>query len=252
MKKNTKLASYFTLTTCFFSINLQAKNLTIALGNFEPLFSEQGKPALFKDLIDGVYTYLPHRKINYRYMFSNARLVRELNAHTIDGAANIFTQKEIQGCITQPVFAYSDVAISLKSKYYTINSLSDLNEKSVVSYQRAILLLGSEYKQAVLRSKHYKEVAQPLEQAKLLSNGMVDVSIGDKYIFLHSLKNHAKNGLKANDFDIHDIFPPVASSIGFNQQKHCDEFDQALIKYKNSGKYQMVYQNYLNQLGFTQ
>lgn len=148
------MASYFTLTACFFSATSHAKDLTIALGNFEPLFSEQGKPALSKNLIDSVYTYLPHRKISYRYMFSNARLVRELNVHTIDGAANIFTQKEIQGCITQPVFAYSDVAISLKSKYYTINSISDLNEKSVVSYQRAILLLGSEYKQAVLRSKY--------------------------------------------------------------------------------------------------
>jgi len=252
MIKNTKLACYFTLTTCFFSANIHAENLTIALGNFEPLFSEQDKPALFKDLIDGVYTYLPHIKVNYRYMFSNARLVKELNAKTIDGAANIFSQKEIQGCLTQPVFAYSDVAISLKSKYYTINSVSDLKEKSVVSYQRAILLLGSEYKQAVLRSKHYKEVAQPLEQAKLLSNGMVDVSIGDKYIFLHSLKNDSKNNLKPNDFEIHDIFPPVASSIGFNEQKHCDEFDQALFKYKNSGKYQMVYKNYLNKLGFSQ
>jgi len=252
MKKNTKLAYYIALIAILFTFNIQAKSLTIALGNFEPLFSEKNKPALFKDLIDGVYSYIPNRNINYHYMFSNARLVRELNAKSIDGAANIFSKNEIHGCLTQPIFAYSDVAISLKSKYYTINSVSDLKEKSVVSYQRAILLLGSEYKQAVLRSKHYKEVAQPLEQAKLLSNGMVDVSIGDKYIFLHSLKNYAKNGLTPNDFEIHDIFPPVASSIGFNEQKLCDEFDQALLKYKNSGKYQLVYQKYLNKLGFSQ
>ncbi|PAJ74738.1 hypothetical protein CJF42_08620 [Pseudoalteromonas sp. NBT06-2] len=244
------MAYCIVLVIFFFTFNIQAKSLTIALGNFEPLFSEKNKPALFKDLIDGVYTYIPNRNINYRYMFSNARLVRELNAQTIDGAANIFSKNEIQGCLTLPIFTYSDVAISLKSKHYTINSVSDLKEKSVVSYQRAMLLLGREYKQAVLLSKYYKEVAQPLEQAKLLSNDMVDVSIGDKYIFLHSLKNYTKDNLKPNDFEIHDIFPSVASSMGFNDQKLCDEFNEALIKYKNSGKYQLVYQNYLEKLGF--
>ena len=97
--------------------------LNIALGNFPPLFSAPGESALFKDLIDGVYAYIPSRKINYRYMLSNARLVVELNENTVDGAANIFSKKEINGCLSQPIFRYSDVAITRKDRQLKINSV---------------------------------------------------------------------------------------------------------------------------------
>lgn len=220
------------------------------MGNFEPLFSSPDKPALFKDLIDGVYSYLPDTQVKYRYMLSNARLVHELNALTVDGAANIFSPNDIKGCLSQPIFEFSDVAISLKSQQLVINKVDDLRGKSVVSYQGAKTLLGSDYKAAVESGHYYKEVSQPEEQAKLLLTGMVDVSIGDKYIFLNSLKNWSKGKHDPNQIIIHTIFPPVATSMGFNEQAFCDEFDQGLKKFKESGRYREVYKRYLKDLGY--
>lgn len=233
-----------------FSHNGKSEELVIAMGNFEPLFANSGKPSLFKDLIDGVYRYIPDRKITYRYMLSNSRLVIELNNGTVDGAANIFSKQEIKGCVTDPIFGYSDVAITKKNGNLKIKSINDLSKYKVVSYQRAKVLLGDKYKNAVADSQHYSEVAHPEVQAKLLSTGMVDVSVGDKYIFLHSLQSWSKGQLDVNDFIFHDIFPPVASAIGFNEQRHCDEFDQALVKFKQSGEYQAVYDYHLNRLGY--
>lgn len=252
MKKRCaySLKCFLLLFIIFRSSLSQGEEIVIALGNFEPLFSTPDSPALFKDLIDGVYQFIPNRKITYRYMLSNARLVMDLNVQTVDGAANIFTSDEISGCITQPIFGYSDVAISKKDHYFHVDDIDALSEFSVVSYQRATKLLGPKYKSSVSNALFYKEVPNPDEQAKLLATGLVDVSIGDKYVFLQSLKSWSKGKADANDYVIHDIFKPVASSMGFIQQRHCDEFDQALAKFKESGGYQAVYDKHLKRLGF--
>jgi len=233
-----------------FSSQSKAEEIVIALGNFAPLFSTPEQPALFKDLIDGVYRYIPEKTIEYRYMVPNSRLVMELNTNTVDGAANIFSQSEIDGCLSNPVFSYSDVAITKKEQYASIESIEDLSKYKVVSYQRAKTLLGEKYKKAVTKSKSYSEVAHPEDQAKLLASGLVDVSVGDKYIFLHSLQKWSEGKYNSNDVIIHPIFPAVASSMGFNQQSHCDEFNVALEKFRASGEYQAVYDKHLKRLGY--
>ncbi|WDE05908.1 transporter substrate-binding domain-containing protein [Thalassomonas viridans] len=224
--------------------------LKIALGNFRPLFSGPGESALFKDLIEGVYAYIPSKTISYRYMLSNARLVVELNENTVDGAANIFSPGEIKGCISQPVFRYSDVAITRKDRGLKINSVADLKDVSVVTYQRARTLLGKEFNAVVSGNEFYQEVPQPKEQARLLATGMVDVSIGDKYIFLHSLKTWSKGHYDVNEFVIHPIFPDVYTYMGFNRQELCDEFDLALALFKASGRYEEIFTEHLFALGY--
>ncbi|WDE11361.1 substrate-binding periplasmic protein [Thalassomonas haliotis] len=224
--------------------------LKIALGNFRPLFAGPNESALFKDLIDGVYAYIPSKKITYRYMLSNARLVVALNEKTVDGAANIFSNSEIKGCISQPIFRYSDVAITRRDRGLKINSVMDLAGVSVVTYQRARTLLGKAFNTVVADNEHYKEVPQPKEQARLLAIGMVDVSIGDTYIFLHSLKTWSKGHFDANEFVIHPIFPDVYSYMGFNRQELCDEFDLALAMFKASGRYEEIFEEHLFALGY--
>ncbi|WP_281561503.1 transporter substrate-binding domain-containing protein [Thalassomonas sp. RHCl1] len=224
--------------------------LKIALGNFRPLFAGPNQSALFKDLIDGVYAYIPSKRITYRYMLSNARLVVELNEKTVDGAANIFSKSEINGCISQPIFRYSDVAITRRDRGMKINSVEDLKGVSVVTYQRARTLLGKAFNAAVADNEYYKEVPKPKEQARLLAIGMVDVSIGDKYIFLHSLKTWSKGNFDANEFVIHPIFPDVYTYMGFNRQELCDEFDLALSLFKASGRYEEIFEEHLFALGY--
>ncbi len=248
------LKKTYLLPLIFYSVlssaSARADDLVIALGNFPPMFAKEGEPALFKDIIDGVYHYLPQHKVSYQYMVPNARLVVELNQKAVDGAANIFSQSEIKGCLTAPVFRFKDVAVTLKKNNYQLEEIADLAGKSIVSYQRAEHLLGEEFSAAVANSKYYQEVAEPMQQAKLLSSGLVDVSIGDKYIFLQSLKNWQKQSYAPNNLVFHEIFPPVYSRVGFNKQSLCDEFDQALATFKQHGEYEKIYDNYLKKLGY--
>lgn len=247
----TFILKFCIIFLCVFRVPVtQSEEIIIGLGNFEPLFSKPNSPSLFKDLIDGVYRYIPDKEVTYRYMLSNARLVMDLNVQTVDGSANIFSKDEIEGCLTQPIFAYSDVAISKKNHYFHVDDIEALSEFSLVSYQRATTLLGAKYKKAVKSASYYKEVPNPVDQAKLLATDLVDVSIGDKYIFFQSLKSWSKGKADANDYVIHDIFPPVASSMGFIKQENCDAFDKALVKFKESGEYQAVYDNHLKRLGY--
>lgn len=245
----------FKVITLYFSLflttfNTHSEELLIALGNFEPFFSEKNSPALFKDLIDGVYAYIPQTSVNYQYMLSNARLIAVLNEKLVDGAANIFSDHDITGCLTKPFFRFQDVAITLKSTQLEIKSVTDLADLSIVSFQGAKTLIGTEYRQAILTSKYYQEIAKPMQQAKLLTEGMVDVSIGDKYIFLANFSAWKKEDTNISNYNFHYIFPPFYSSMGFNEQKHCDAFDKALIKFKTSGDYEIVYQKHLQTLGY--
>jgi len=239
------------LTSLFFTTSVFSEELTIGLGNFEPQFSTEGKSALFKDILDGVFAYIPEYKINYKYMLSNAKLVSELNAKNIDGAANIFAQEEISGCLSDPVFRYTDVAVSLKRKNHKIEKIEDLAGKSIVTYQRAEFLLGETFKRVVHQSDNYNEVARPEKQAKMLASNLVDISIGDKYIFLNSLTNWKKDKFEPSNFVFHSVFPDVYSSVGFNKQAHCDAFNKALDTFKKEGSYESIYQSYMNKLGYS-
>ena len=230
---------------------MASEKLTIGLGNFEPQFSSEGKSALFKDILDGVFAHIPEYEITYKYMLSNSRLVSELNNKHIDGAANIFAHKEITGCLSDPVFRYTDVAITLKRTSQKIESIEDLAGKSIVTYQRAEFLLGDTFKRVVHESENYNEVARPEKQAKLLASNLVDVSIGDKYIFLNSLTSWKKDKFDPNNFVFHPIFPDVYSGVGFNSQAHCEAFNSALEKFKSGGSYEKIYQNYLTKLGYS-
>ena len=238
------------LSSSIVTTHSYAEELVIALGNFSPMFAQEGESALFKDIIDGVYRHLPHRQVSYQYMVPNARLVLELNQNIIDGASNIFSQEEINGCLTEPVFRFKDVAVTLKSKNHNITAIKDLNNKSIVTYQRAEYLLGQEFSQTIAKSKYYQEMPNPEDQAKLLSSALVDVSIGDKYIFLHSLKSWNKEDYDPNRVVFHEIFPSVYSRMGFNKQALCDEFDQALVHFKASGAYDKIYDDFLLKLGY--
>ncbi len=235
-----------TIELVFSSSKLQANELVIALGNFEPLFSTPNKPALYKELIDGVYAYLPHITVNYQYMFSNSRLLVALNEKKVDGVANIFAHSEIDGCISLPIFRYSDVAISRTTDRLKINEIKDLQGLSVVTFQRAKKLLAPEFEKTMALTTYYQEIPQPKEQARILQSKMADVSVGDKYIFFDSLNNITQGKFNAQDYTIHNIFEPSYSHMGFNNQQDCDEFNVALAKFKQSGEYEKVYERFFN------
>ncbi|MDT8991605.1 transporter substrate-binding domain-containing protein [Curvibacter sp. APW13] len=231
-------------------VQARADTLRIGTGNFPPYFDERGTAGLFNDIIRGVFALMPQHQLVLVPQMSNYRLAHSLNDGTMDGAANIFSASDIKGCRTDGVFRFTDVAVTRKDRQLTVASVADLAGKRVVTYQGAKTFLGPSFAQAVGTGddKLYRELAQPLMQARALAQGEADVSVGDLYIFLHSIKILGNPAVRADQFAIHPLFPDTYSHMAFREQKWCDEFNAALGKFRKSGRYEALYAQTLKAL----
>ncbi|HXA47041.1 MAG TPA: transporter substrate-binding domain-containing protein [Burkholderiaceae bacterium] len=222
-----------------------AQELKIGVGNFKPYFD--GNTGLFTDLIVEVFKEMPQyqTKISPTPM-SNYRLLEELNAGAIDGAANIFLGDKINGCLSEPFFRYDDVVITLKKRKIIINSIADLKDKSIITYQNAKLFQPKEFAQIVdAKPALYHETPIQTNQVKMLALERVQVSVGDAYIFLDSLKEWKASPYKASDFEFHRVLPANSTYMAFRDPKLCAEFNRAAAKIKENGRYEAIYKAYL-------
>ncbi|MBB5205439.1 ABC-type amino acid transport substrate-binding protein [Inhella inkyongensis] len=223
--------------------------LRIGTGNFPPYFNERGTDGLFNDLIREVFALMPQFQLQLVPQMSNYRLVRALNSGAIDGVANIFSGTQIQGCRTDPVFRFTDVAISRADSRLVVDKLDDLAGKRIVTYQGAKEFLGQDFARAVASdSTQYRETPQPLMQVHALTQGTADLSIGDLYIFLHGLKTRADPSVQAGHFTIHRLFPDSYSYMAFREKRHCEAFNSALAQLRKSGAYDALYDKHLKAL----
>lgn len=228
----------------------QADTLRVGTGNFPPYFDERGTEGLFNDIIRGVFALMPQHQLVLVPQMSNYRLVHSLNDGSMDGAANVFAASDIKGCRTDGVFRFTDVAVTRKDRQLSIDKTADLAGKRVVTYQGAKTFLGPTFAQAVGAGEGnlYREMPQPLMQARALAQGEADVSVGDMYIFLYSIKTLGNPAVRADQFVIHPLFPDTYSHMAFREQKWCDEFNTALAKFRKSGRYDALYAQTLKAL----
>ena len=80
---------------------------------------------------------------------------------------------------------YQNVAVSLKNKLLKIDSIKDLANFSVASFQKADKILGLDFENAVNQSPLFLQVADQKRQPNLLIKERVDVVVMDKNIFNH-------------------------------------------------------------------
>jgi len=226
-----------------------AKDVTIGMGNFEPYFIEDGNTGIFGDLIKAVFRHMPDHEPVFEYGYSNAGLWNNFQSGRSDAISNLFDSVELKGCRSDPIFRFRDVAITRASANIKINSVADLAGKSIVTFQGAKMFFGKEFANAV-SSSAYEEIDKPKLQARMLHGNRAEVSVGDMFIFLHSLKAMNKSLGKPGDFVFNDIFPQIYSRMGFHDEKLCAAFNIALKKVRDSGEYERIYESYLEKLGF--
>jgi len=225
-----------------------AQEVKIGVGNFKPYFD--GKSGLFTDLIEEVFKEMPQYQLKISATpMSNYRLLEELNAGAIDGAANIFLGDKIKGCLSDPFFRYDDVVITLKKRKIKIDSIANLKDKSIITYQNAKLFQPKEFSQIVdTNPSLYHETPIQTNQVKLLALERVQVSVGDAYIFLDSLKEWKESPYTASDFEFHRVLPVNSTYMAFRDPKLCADFNKASQKIKDSGRYEAIYKAYLDKL----
>ena len=239
---------YLLLFTLIFSSFLQAKQeLRVGVGNFPPFFIQEGERGLFLDITKEVFKLLPEYELKFIFM-SNSRLVEEINTGLrIDAACNIISGSKTKAYLSQPLFRYTDVAISKKENKFLINQVSDLQNKSISAYQGAVNLLGEEFKQMALANSGYSEDPYPSETTRLMAMGQKDVRIGDINIFLYDISNDIytkRKQLNMSDFEIHRLWPDVFTHIAFKDESIRDKVNKAILEIKNNGTLERIYREY--------
>jgi len=232
----------------FSSLFVQGKEVIVGVGNFEPFFNKETKSGLFIDLVKEMFKLMPGYEPTFIFL-SNSRLLVEIesDSRNIDVACNIFKNAATNSFLSTPFFRYTDVAISLKSKNFIINNISDLENKSIIAYQGATDLLSPEFRAMAKKNPKYSEDSIPMTTTKKMVRGVVDVRVGDVFIFLHNLNVlRKKNKITQNiqDFNIHYLWRDVFSHIAFKDEDLRDLANEAIRKLKLNGTYSKVYKKY--------
>ncbi len=158
------------------------------MGNFEPFFTSDGETGIFTDLIRAVFNKMPGHEPKFLFGRSNKRLWHEFRTGEIDAVSNLIDSEPLEGCRSDKIFLFRDMAITRKRDHISVKQIADLAGKRIVTYQGAKGFHGEALAKAI-DEQHYRELAQQNWQAWALFNHEADVSIGDIFIFLHSLNN---------------------------------------------------------------
>jgi len=246
MLKNLKhilLISLLVLSTH----SIAQKLVRIGVGNFPPFFIEKGNKGIFIDVVDKIFKQLPEYKVEYLFM-SNHRILHEINSgKLIDVACNIFPNSQVNAYLSEPVFRFRDVAISIKSEQLKVNKISDLQRKSIAAYQGATELLGSEFKKMAEANTEYSEHAHPKDTTLLMVSGKKDIRIGDINIFKYDLNNKYYNentSVDHTNFTIHYLWPYVYSHMAFKDQSLKDAVNKVIKELKLNGSIEKIYSKY--------
>ena len=241
-----KLLAFVFSLLCFGISGVAAKEIMVGMGNFAPYFIEKGNTGIFGDLITAVFRHMPDHQPRFLFGLPTKRLWLEFKMGRID-AAPLPDSLESAGCRTDQIFQFFNVAIVKVNAKLEINNISDLAGKRIVAFQGAKKVFGTEFTK-LTEFGYYTELANQNTQAKMLIIDRVDVSIGDMFIFLQTLKDIKNQSVTPKDFAFYHIFPPAYRRMGFRDIEMCAPFNKALKQVHQSGEYERIYDSYLKRL----
>ena len=184
-----------------------------------------------------------------------ARTFHELREGKLDGIINIKDGMIDNVFYSNVAITYQNCAISLEDNNFTINNIDDLNNKQVVSFQRASSLLGEEFAKMAKANSGYQEQARQVQQVYMLMKHRADVVVMDKNIFKYYLKQAYLEG-KLTEKDLkqqaicHQIFPPTEYKFAFLSEQIRDDFNAGLKQITQDGSLVALQEKYRRLMSF--
>lgn len=145
--------------------------------------------------------------------------------------------------LSEEYVTYQNVAISLKDNNLTINTINDLANYTVASFQAADKVLGKAFADAVAKTPLYMEIADQSQQPKLLLKNRVDVLIMDINIFNYFARELGIKDIKSR-FTFHQIFPKTHYRIAFKDKLLVQPFNDVLAQFKLTEEYSQLKKSY--------
>lgn len=149
---------------------------------------------------------------------------------------------------SEPTVIYQDNAITLKKNNLKIDSLAELQGKSIVSFQGATQFLGPEFAAAVKGNQNYQESSNERRKLQMLYANSAQVYTGDVNIFKY-YRTSVKNDVDTTQEVVyHKVFPTntdVTRNAVFLDKQVRDDFNAGLKQLKSSGQYQQIIKKYV-------
>lgn len=124
---------------------------------------------------------------------------------------------------SKPYIHFQNVAITIDPKVQ-VTSIQDLSKFSVVAFQNARDVLGSDYAKAVAKCAVYMEMPNQMKQIETLFRRRSQVIVLEKQIFQYFHEQFDRK----SEVRFFEIFPATPYSAVFADKNLRDEFDKAL------------------------
>jgi len=174
-----------------------------------------------------------------------ARVKRELANREVDGALTINPDSGIKAFYSDEHLVCENVVVSLKKNGFTIRSINDLKDKSVLAFQDATLYLGKDFAAMADHNPAYKEIAKQELQINLLYSNRVNTIVLDKNIFYYHRKHNDRVDT-SQPIEIWQIFPPTPFSVAFVDETVRNDFNEGLKQLRESDRYNAIVKKYVS------
>lgn len=156
------------------------------------------------------------------------------------------------GFLSEPLVSFHNVVISLQKKGFPKDlPLSFLQDKSIVAFQKASLLLGGDFANLVKDNPLYEEIGRQHLQLNLLFLREVDFIVMDQSIFGYYWRQAVEHDFPSDSrflqkVQYHEFFDISEYRYLFRSQEHRDLFDKGLARIKKDGSYDAILKKYEN------
>jgi len=220
-----------------------AKPLNIVIGLAKPPYVIEKPLGGFE--IELINLLLKKMKSSGNFIFvpfgRSERMLKEPGIDVILTVNDVMFPKK--GTLSDVYITYQNVAISLEENNFSINTIKDLSNYSLATFQSAHKVLGDEFALASQESPLYTQVANQALQLDMLLKKRADVLIMDINIFNYYLK-HYSNKKAIKPIRVHKVFPVSPYKAAFKDKQHQYKFNQSLIEVLASPDYQKLIAKY--------
>ncbi|MFT4939701.1 MAG: polar amino acid transport system substrate-binding protein [Paraglaciecola sp.] len=231
------------IIACCKPVAVNGKQLDLAVGWSKPPYViASGNTGYELDLVRTVLHSLGHGITPIYVPFGRANVMLKQGA--VDLALTVKDSMGIDSNQLSDVYiTYQNVALSLKENNIHLDTIADLKSYSIVGFQKASLLLGEAYKDAVKKSRLYIELPEQLRQVEMLLTGHTDLVVMDINIFIH-LSTELMGENQLTNVDIHQLFAASHYKVAFKDPKLKDVFNLALADFLKSAEHQELVDKY--------
>lgn len=172
------------------------------------------------------------------------RMIQMFAAQRVDGVATQNIDVPAGGCVTDWYISHQNIGLSETSRQISFNTLSDMGNLSVISFDGAKQYLGPEFALQAKRSPRYIESSDQKMHISLLYFGYFDAAIGDEWILKLSQARIAEETGKYKELTTHYVMPATFYAARFQRDDICQEFNRGLATIRKNGIYQKIHQRY--------